>query len=45
MGYSSSEDSKQHDNAPKGKVTKHVWRSSLFKGTIGEYYLYVARAI
>jgi enterochelin esterase family protein len=39
--YSLGEDSKQHDNVPKGKVTKHVWRSSLFKGTIGEYYLYV----
>src|SRR5690606_30394615 len=39
--YSFSEDSKQHDGVPKGMVTKHVWKSTIFDGTIREYYLYV----
>lgn len=39
--YNLGDDSKQHDNVPKGKVTKYVWKSTLLEGTIREYYLYV----
>lgn len=39
--YSFSEDSKRHDGVPKGVVTKHVWKSTIFDGTIREYYVYV----
>ncbi|PKQ43843.1 alpha/beta hydrolase [Confluentibacter flavum] len=39
--YSFSEDSKRHDGVPKGMATKHVWKSTIFDGTIREYYLYV----
>lgn len=39
--YSFSEDSKRHDGVPKGMVTKHVWKSTIFDGTIREYYVYV----
>jgi enterochelin esterase-like enzyme len=41
--YSLGVDSEKHDNVPKGKVTKHVWKSSLLEGTIREYYLYVPK--
>jgi len=39
--YSFNEDSKRHDGVSKGMVTKHVWKSTIFDGTIREYYLYV----
>ena len=34
-------DSKRQAGVPKGKVTKHVWKSSVFKGTTRDYWLYV----
>lgn len=39
--YSFGEDSKRHDGVPKGMITKHAWKSTIFNGTIREYYLYV----
>ena len=39
--YALSEDSKPQPNVPKGTVTKHVFKSDLFEGTIREYYVYV----
>lgn len=39
--YSFGEDSKRYDGVPKGMVTIHVWKSTIFDGTIREYYLYV----
>lgn len=39
--YSFNEDSKRHDGVPKGMITKHVWKSTIFDGAIREYYLYV----
>jgi len=34
-------DSQRQDDVPKGTVTKHVWKSTVFEGTFREYYLYV----
>lgn len=28
------------DAVPEGKVTKHIWKSTVFDGTIREYYVY-----
>src|SRR6056297_939777 len=39
--YTIPEDSKPQSNVPKGTVTKHVFKSELFEGTIREYYVYV----
>lgn len=34
-------DSERQAGVPKGEVTKHVWKSKVFAGTIREYYVYV----
>lgn len=34
-------DSERHENVPKGTVTKHEWTSTVFEGTIREYFVYV----
>ena len=34
-------DSQRQANVPKGVVTKHVWKSTVFPNTIREYYVYV----
>lgn len=39
--YPYGPESERHDGVPAGKVTKHVWRSRVFEGTIREYYVYV----
>jgi enterochelin esterase family protein len=38
-------DSQRQEGVPEGKVTKHVWKSSVFEGTIREFYLYVPPAV
>ena len=39
--YKLGPDSMRKDGVPKGKVTKHVWTSQVFEGTIREYFVYV----
>ena len=34
-------DSQRQEGVPQGKVSKHEWRSTVFEGTIREFYLYV----
>lgn len=34
-------DSQRHDNVPRGKVTRGVWESQVFPGTVREYWVYV----
>ena len=34
-------DSQRKDGVPQGTVTKHIWKSEIFPGTIREYYVYV----
>ncbi len=41
--YKLGPDSERHDDAPHGTVTKHVWHSKIFDGTIREYYVYVPK--
>jgi len=36
-----TEDSKRHPNVPRGKMTKHILESEIFKGTRREYSVYV----
>lgn len=39
--YKLGEDSTAHENVPKGRVTKHQWRSQIFPGTVRDYWIYV----
>lgn len=39
--YKLGPNSQRQDGVPKGKVTKHVWKSNIFEGTIREYMVYV----
>src|SRR5882724_13356895 len=39
--YQLGEDSKEQPNVPKGKVTKHSWTSTIFPGTVRDYWVYV----
>lgn len=34
-------DSKRQEGVPAGKVTRHDWNSSVFEGTLRQYYVYV----
>ncbi|MFC5413114.1 alpha/beta hydrolase [Larkinella bovis] len=34
-------DSERHEGVPKGRITKHIWKSNVFPNTIREYYVYV----
>jgi enterochelin esterase-like enzyme len=38
-------DSQRQEGVPRGTVTKRVWKSNVFEGTIREYYLYVPPAV
>lgn len=39
--YPFTADSERQENVPEGKVTKYVFQSTIFDGTIREYYVYV----
>ncbi len=39
--YPLGPDSERKEDVPKGEVTKHVWKSTVFPKTIREYYVYV----
>jgi len=39
--YTYGPDSQRQDGVPQGTVTKHVWKSEVFPGTIREYWVYV----
>lgn len=34
-------DSQRRDGVPRGTVTRHEWRSTVFAGTVREYFVYV----
>ncbi len=34
-------DSKRQDGVPRGKVTRHEWKSRILQGTLRQWYLYV----
>jgi enterochelin esterase-like enzyme len=39
--YQFTADSLPKPDAPKGKVTRHDWKSQIFEGTLRQYYVYV----
>jgi len=39
--YRPGKDSTRHREVPVGTVTRHVWKSQIFEGTIREYFVYV----
>ncbi|MDW8265984.1 MAG: alpha/beta hydrolase-fold protein [Gemmataceae bacterium] len=39
--YQLGPDSLEHPEVPKGKVTKHRWKSEIFPGTVRDYWIYV----
>jgi enterochelin esterase family protein len=39
--YQLGPDSQRHEGVPRGEVTKHIWKSEIFPGTIREYFVYV----
>ena len=39
--YPFGPDSERKEGVPQGKVTKQVWKSTVFPGTIREYFVYV----
>jgi enterochelin esterase-like enzyme len=39
--YQLGPDSKEQPGVPKGKVTKHSWTSTIFPGTVRDYWIYV----
>jgi enterochelin esterase-like enzyme len=39
--YKLGPDSERQKDVPEGKVTKHTWHSSIFPGTVRDYWLYV----
>lgn len=39
--YKLGPDSQVAEGVPRGKVTKHMWKSQVFPGTIREYFVYV----
>ena len=41
--YKLGPDSMRQEGVPKGEVTKSVWSSNVFEGTIREYFVYVPR--
>ena len=41
--YKLGPDSIRQEDVPKGEVTKHVWTSQVFEGTIREYFVYVPK--
>ena len=41
--YQLGPDSQRQDEVPQGTVTKHEWTSTIFEGTIREYFVYVPK--
>ncbi|MEO2014250.1 MAG: alpha/beta hydrolase-fold protein [Fuerstiella sp.] len=41
--YEPGQESQRHEGVPQGDVTLHVWNSTVFDGTIREYYVYVPK--
>lgn len=39
--YPLGPDSERKEGVPQGTVTKHLWKSTVYPGTIREYYVYV----
>jgi enterochelin esterase family protein len=39
--YKLGPDSMEQPDVPQGKVTKHTWKSSIFPGTVRDYFVYV----
>ncbi|MBW3543299.1 MAG: hypothetical protein KY476_23840, partial [Planctomycetes bacterium] len=39
--YQLGPDSHRHEGVPRGTVTKHIWKSRIFDGTVREYWIYV----
>jgi enterochelin esterase family protein len=39
--YKLGADSKEQRGVPRGKVTKHTWTSTIFPGTVRDYWVYV----
>jgi enterochelin esterase-like enzyme len=39
--YKLGPDSEKQSGVPEGKVTKHNWKSTIFPGTVRDYWLYV----
>jgi enterochelin esterase family protein len=39
--YKLGPDSQEQPSVPKGKVTKHIWTSKIFPGTVRDWWLYV----
>ena len=39
--YPFGPDSERKEGVPQGKVTKQVWKSTVYPGTIREYFVYV----
>ena len=39
--YKLGPDSMEQTDVPKGKVTKHTWKSKVFPGTVRDYWVYV----
>jgi enterochelin esterase family protein len=39
--YKHGPDSQEQPDVPKGKVTKHSWTSTIFPGTVRDYWVYV----
>src|SRR4051794_12643740 len=39
--YKLGPDSQEQPNVPKGKVTKSSWTSTIFPGTVRDYWVYV----
>jgi enterochelin esterase family protein len=41
--YKLGPDSQPHEGVPQGEVTKHTWTSSIFPGTVRDYWVYVPK--
>ena len=41
--YQLGPDSQRQDGVPQGTVSKHEWTSTIFEGTIREYFVYVPK--
>jgi enterochelin esterase-like enzyme len=41
--YKPGPDSQRHEGVPQGTVTKHEWKSTIFEGTVRDYWVYVPK--
>ena len=39
--YQFGPDSQRQEGVPRGRITKHMWHSDVFEGTVREYWVYV----